>query len=306
MKKFVRKIIRNTKSYIFNLQQDLLYPNRENFAENLKNQIRNLEPINCEGKNEAEILWNKFRNSLREEILTKKTQDFLNFGVINYTMFHDAKKKEYDYLVNNKNKKVWKKILKEIPIGNAPPYKHDFFSSGNLIHTAYNLAQYMDGTGANVNDFDKIIEFGGGYGCMCRIIKQLGFKGQYIIIDLPEFSHLQEYYLKSSNQIHNVILLDDYNKLDNISYSTDEKVLFIGTWSLSETPMYIREAFLEKLNKFSPESYLIGYQSEFEGENNIKYFEQFKNDNSDIEWIEHKIEHIETNYYLFGLKRNFK
>ena len=42
-----------------------------------------------------------------------------------------------------------------------------------------------------------IVEFGGGYGSMCRLLHKLGFSGQYFIYDLPEFVALQRYFLKS-------------------------------------------------------------------------------------------------------------
>jgi hypothetical protein len=45
-------------------------------------------------------------------------------------------------------------------------------------------------------DTDCIIEFGGGFGSMCRLVHALGFRGQHIIFDLPPVWALQRYYLR--------------------------------------------------------------------------------------------------------------
>ena len=42
---------------------------------------------------------------------------------------------------------------------------------------------------------DVIVEFGGGYGSMCRLVRKLGFKGRYVIFDLRPILALQKYYL---------------------------------------------------------------------------------------------------------------
>jgi len=50
-------------------------------------------------------------------------------------------------------------------------------------------------TGHRISDFNFVFEFGGGYGSFARIAHSLGFRGQWIIHDLPELSALQRMYL---------------------------------------------------------------------------------------------------------------
>src|SRR5207244_11597755 len=48
-----------------------------------------------------------------------------------------------------------------------------------------------------VDDLACVLEFGGGYGSMCRLFHNLGFRGRYLIFDLPAFSALQRFFLRS-------------------------------------------------------------------------------------------------------------
>ena len=66
-----------------------------------------------------------------------------------------------------------------------------------MIHHAYHLAQFEEKTRTQVHEIDFVLEFGGGYGSMCRLFYNLGFRGRYVIFDLPSFSALQIYYLKT-------------------------------------------------------------------------------------------------------------
>lgn len=309
--------LKNVPRYIVEYLNDLKVKNTYNeaLADTLKKQFQNLEPITNNSNTDTEKTWNSFRTNLRKNILQGNLKEFLRFEVIIYTMFHNAKKIEYDYLKKHNNKKKWLPLIKEIPTGFPEPYEHDIFSSGNLIHSVYNLAKFEDETKIDLNKFDRIIEFGGGYGCLCRAIRKYGFDGQYIICDLPEFSYLQEYYLKSTNELDRIIredsnniasnstiLLNDFNKLDKIESNEKENTLFIATWSFSETPFALRSKILNKLQSFNINGYLIAYQDDFHDADNIEYFKDFKTSNNHIQWLESKIEHLPSNQYLFGIK----
>jgi hypothetical protein len=88
-------------------------------------------------------------------------------------------------------------VLVESPVGNPKPSPDYPGSSGNLIHQAYSLAQLTEIGDCRLENLSQIVEFGGGFGTMCKLVHQLGFKGRYIIFDLPECSALQEYYLNA-------------------------------------------------------------------------------------------------------------
>ena len=77
----------------------------------------------------------------------------------------------------------WKKALAEEKIGAPLPYWAYPRSSGNLIHHTYHIAQLESRLKERINAFDCIVEYGGGYGSMCRLCRNLGYEGDYFIFD---------------------------------------------------------------------------------------------------------------------------
>src|SRR5205085_1427466 len=91
----------------------------------------------------------------------------------------------------------WKSALRENAVGKPVPLLIRGSTSGIQVHHTYHIAQFEEATGAAIGDMRLIFEFGGGYGSMCRQAHLLGFRGKYVIFDLPEFSALQRYFLRS-------------------------------------------------------------------------------------------------------------
>ena len=181
--------------------------------------------------------------------------------------------------------------IHEHSFGSPTPFIFYPWSSGNLIHNAHHLAQFENITHQNITDFDYVFEFGGGYGSMARLFHNLGFKGKYIIYDLPEFSQLQKIYLDKIG-MKNVEFVTRIEGIPN----SNGKVLFIATWSLSEAPLDLRNQILDKV---TANSYLFAYQRSFDVFNNIEYFNKFRNELK-LKWYDSEIKHIPDNNYLFG------
>lgn len=239
--------------------------------------------------------WEENRQKLRDSLLNDDIKNFLNWKVIKGTMFYVPKKLEYDRV---KSYSSLKNAIIESSIGNPKRYIHNIKSSGNLIHHAYSVSYLLDEM--NIDLFDRVIEFGGGYGSMCRLFRNLGYIKEYIIYDLPEFSALQEYFLSSigSNYSENTKFISDSKEL---SEKMNKKTLLLATWSISETPLEVREDFL---NKFDFDYCLIAFQSDFEGIDNIKYFEEFQKRYSTLSFKVIGIEHLKGSSYLIGKKIN--
>ena len=239
---------------------------------------------------------------MSENIQTKDLGDFLKWDVIKKTMYfqnNHAAAKELFFLLRHDWKK-WKPAIRENDFGKPTPFILYPNSSGNLIHHAYHLAKYENITHQNVRKFDYIFEFGGGYGSMARLFQNLGFEGEYIIYDIPEFSLLQKLYLenigfKVSNHIgeRGISCISDINSIPNLK----GKILFVGTWSLSEAPVNLRDRILHKVDA---NSFLMAYQSSFCGIKNKDYFKKIKNKYNKLKWDEFEIKHIPNNFYLFG------
>jgi glycosyltransferase involved in cell wall biosynthesis/tetratricopeptide (TPR) repeat protein len=257
--------------------------------------------------------WESFRKIVRELILTENPRNFLNWDVINATMFYEPNiiEVELKYLQLLPDWLQWKEAIKESPVGNPKPYFAYPESSGNLIHHAYHLAQLMRWTGCALTEATQIVEFGGGYGSMCRLAHQLGFKGQYVIFDIPEFSNLQEYFLKSiglstvvvKNQVteidRHISLHWDIDKLSQQLSNATSNMTFVATWSISEAPVSVREQVFNLVA--DAKFYLIAYQEDFEGVNNLEYFAQFAQNKPNYQWYGWAIEHLPGNHYLIGV-----
>lgn len=278
-------------------------------AEALRSEIGNLEPI-ADDASAAGSRWVGQRRALREQIAGGRLEDFLRWNVIQDTMFHDPDRGELETL---RMRSDWVSVcqaLVDSPIGYPYPYFAFPESGGNLIHLAYNLGMFSERF-SDIASLECIVEFGGGYGGMCRLAHALGFKGTYIIFDLPEFSHLQEYYLRSAGVasvvrgaeatagpgITLVDTFDDLAKAIETSQANQKKSLLIATWSLSEAPVDIRERFLAIVH---PQNYLLAYQQRFGEVDNAHHFGALKQRAPGLEWSDVPAPYLRKDAYLVG------
>lgn len=256
---------------------------------NLKQLRKQIHYIN--GVELGTSSWEIKRKEIRRAILKENMFDFLNFDVIQRNMYFEAFKCWYLEVMKNN---LLANSIKESSIGNPKPYYLDVSTSGNLITHAYHVSKLFKK--CTLKDFDNVIELGGGYGSMCRLFMNMNYLGKYIIFDLPEFLALQRFYLNSinSNYTKNTVFTGDTNKIDK-GYTT----LLIATWSLSEMPLHLREELLECLDF----NYcIIGFQAEFDGINNVEYFNQFRKKYHNINFELTPIKHLKGNFYLIGTK----
>lgn len=275
----------------------------------LRNGIRALPPLNVEFATTSEQEWNKNRTELRSNILKRDPRNFLCWPVVTYTMFHESNVAELEYLKHLSNWTEYESALAESVIGNPRRYPAFPTSSGNLIHHAYSIALFSEKFSVNIRDCQNIFEFGGGYGSLTRFAYQLGFTGQYIIFDLPEFSLLQKYYLSSMPKLG--LHFDGLGNPRTVSLTTtvDQSLavitgklidLFVALWSLSESPIAFRDSMLAKLPH--PSYFLIAYQKQFNNINNVDYFKKFAQERPDYEWVDFPILHLPGSHYLVGKK----
>lgn len=173
------------------------------------------------------------------------------------------------------------------------------FSSSNAIHQAYHLHRFETESGLQIQDFGTILEFGGGYGSLCRIAHRLGFKGRYLIFDLAEQCVLQRYYLDSVG-IADVTLISDLEALSSaIQFNSQSPKLFVAAWSLSETPLEVRERIARVLGSF--DAFLIAFQRQFEEVNNAEPFAKWQSWFPTVIWTISEISHLPGNTYLLGV-----
>lgn len=220
--------------------------------------------------------------------------------------------REFQYLKGRPDwKSVWEDVIREDSVGSPKPCKGYRQSSGNRVHQAYHLARFEKETGLSVSRFPLIVEFGGGYGNLCRLIHKLGFKGRYIIFDLPEFVALQKFYLGSlamplieakdvASGRRGILCTSDLSVLGSVTPQEAQTGLFIATSSLSETGEALREHIVTLPAVESGAAYLIAYQHDFGGVGNVRFFDSWRAKKPGICWVHSEIAHMPGNYYLFG------
>jgi hypothetical protein len=157
-----------------------------------------------------------------------------------------------------------------------------------------------------------IFEFGGGYGTMCKLFHNLGFRGKYLIFDLPVFSALQTFYLKAAGlTVHSVeefkaaengvLAISDQGQLKDLLGRIGEssRAMFIATRSVSEIPILERGFFLSLLRPF--EAFLIYYSHTYREVDNTEFFRKWREDFSkQIEWHNWQENDVEDSSYLVG------
>ena len=182
------------------------------------------------------------------------------FGEAFYHAYRDSE--IYEALVEN-----WIGIPEAMAGALRPT--NDFDTSTQRIQ---NLGHLMiTGFGKEkLRSIKSIVEIGAGYGDMCSLIHDLGFQGEYTIVDIPETQPVQEFYLGKQGITPKWSFEDD-----NVTHAD----LVIATWSLSETPLEYRAQLMPKIDQ--SKNWLIMAQSEVFGQKvNDEYFTNFfKNKN---------------------------
>jgi len=163
---------------------------------------------------------------------------------------------------------LWKYAIREPIVGHTETsYSHirkfinEMECSTWTLKAANHLLQYEKLSGKSIYDYEQIVEFGAGIGETSRLIRDLEYKGDLYIYDLPEISRISSYYLTQLGK--KFINVGHYNEIPN-----DKTTLFIATWSLSEVPFEYRNEIVEH---FKNKDFLISFQNNL-GYNNWDYF----------------------------------
>lgn len=166
------------------------------------------------------------------------------------------------------------------------------------LKCAHHILTYENATGRDVREYDMVIDFGAGIGEMGRYLRDIGYEGEYILYDLPEVAKISSQYLSYMKYENRVV--EHYKEID----ITDKRVLFIGTWSLSEVPFSYRK---EIAQYFQGIDWLIIFQQEVFEYQNTQYFTlQFPRQSNTYIQLHHIPWHFggKGNFYVFTQKGN--
>ena len=263
-------------------------------------------PVNAlHGMSATEADWAEAMNRLRELALSADPRAFQRWDVIAARMAHTsspATPVELAALQSHPDWDTrWRDALREVPAGRPVMYAPLPHSSETLIQTVHHVMQLERLTEQRADRWGAIVEFGGGFGGMCRVLHALGFRGRYLIYDLPPIVLLQRYYLERTGMGAasgtNVVATSDFATLHAFveGISERERAVFLATWSLSESPVAVRELMKPLVQRIG--RYFIGYQGRYGEVDNVDYFtNHWLPGTRRIEGIKHRPD----DYYLAG------
>jgi hypothetical protein len=248
MLNYLRDIFYRPKLKLLKLTSSILY--FRNFPKTTK--WANWSEIdNNFGRLTGDLYFNKFRRSK----LIIETMDYQNL---------DAKK--YSKLLKLAG-------IKEPKIG-SPIKPFMVRNSLNAGHQYRHIIEYTNSTKIDVNSYKRIVEFGGGYGCMRWLISQHKHEGHYEIIENPGIKLLQEKYLRLSLSPSDFARTNWNQTIKDLAPNLKSNDLFIGLWSVSETPTEVLLEILENLEKTECHL-LLAFQHKFNGRDNSSYFNKY-------------------------------
>jgi hypothetical protein len=166
-----------------------------------------------------------------------------------------------------------KATLQEDLVGGPVLIRSEYCTSANSVHHLFHLARFMQRTGCRPKDVRTVMEWGGGYGNLAKILsrtwKLYGEDVTYIVVDHPIMSCLQWLYLSTvfgEDETRLVLKEGDFLKgrinilpTSLVSRSIGNIDLFISTWGLSESSI-LAQRFVASEKFFGAKRLLLAYQ----------------------------------------------
>lgn len=289
------------------LFSDQSTPQRDNLAHQLRHEVKALPPLNHSGAGDSGSFWTENRMRLRRAMLEQDPIDFLTWEIIRETIFGGGGC--YAEELNALDDRLLQ-AARETRVGLPKRCVHDKRTSGAMVRHGYHISQFERHAGVQIGSINSVFEFGGGYGGMCRLLHNLGFLGNYVIFDFPELHALQRYYLgmhgigpyaaKKGAGKGSITFLTDIAGLDALPVPDSRTSLFIGTWSISETPEQLRRQVFAHPVVSSIGNFIIAYQNRFFEVDNQGFFSEIRATFTAQHWEHYEIKHFSDNYYLIG------
>lgn len=297
----------------------------------LFNQLMNFYSVRKKSNIILDICKKNYKNEMSKELrwiaiilenYLKKQKiplNFLHIHFFKHSMFVTKggtwQQLQLNFLKKKIKRGLLKAYLRESIIGLPKITNFHFLTSHNSIHHLYHLVLFCEKCKFSFDRKIEILEFGGGYGNMAKIIRRISPLSTYSIIDIPQFTTMQYIYLSSVFNEDSVSLVDkskkiEKGKLNLLTYKRSLVNLFnkrkidllIATWSLSESSKSIQNYF-KRMNYFNAKYILFAYQKNnqmFKFAENISILP-----NSYKLIYNSETEYIKDNYYLFARKNNF-
>jgi hypothetical protein len=272
----------------------------------------------ADGTADVTDLWDRLLAELRAELRTGDPAEFLHWPVVERTMVvrrHRRVASALDHLRARPDwRRRWRPAVREATLGRPRPLPRCPWSSANLIIQAYHLCRFEEITGRALASMPVVVEFGGGYGRLCQLAHDLGFRGTYVIFDVPESAVLQRFYLShvgipvseardAAWPARGVVTVTDRGELaERLRRRPPVEAAFVAIGSLSEAPLALREAVLAAVASF--DAFLIFYGAAHESFDNRAYFARWRATLTGHEWWDVPTPDFgKSSAYLFGRRR---
>jgi hypothetical protein len=193
--------------------------------------------------------WAERNADLERDLLPVPAADFLRHPAIRYQMFVDEHVLPYE-LPFVRSQLPDDELLREDAVGTPPTVAlplNGIQTSSNTVHQLHHLLRYEQATARRLQDAETIVEWGGGFGSLMRLICRMhGGRPTCVVIDTPIFSAVQWLYLSAVLGEERVVLqdfgpvqlVDGRVNLVPIGLVKDMAVtadLFVSNWALNES-----------------------------------------------------------------------
>ena len=218
--------------------------------------------------------WQKTKKEINTLLNGLSHDQILNETVIRHMMvrtgFSLPQEFEFCYLkecISNKTKQKISKFY-ETDFGNFPREGREFNCTTNTLAQLFFAAKILERT--EEKKIQNIVEFGGGFGSLARLMKQILPETTIFIIDLPELIAIQSLFLRSTVDNANIFVhkeiphafqeqaihLIPVYLLNDLNITVD---LFVSTFALSEGTEKIQSYIGNTKNFFNAKFlYLVG------------------------------------------------
>ncbi|HTO25663.1 MAG TPA: hypothetical protein VMJ49_07155 [Gaiellaceae bacterium] len=195
--------------------------------------------------------WTGYAAELERALLAVPPADFLRLPVVAATMLpHSARARrlQLEYLHGRRGGDELARLLREDAVG-GPVLARPYPTAANRVHVLAHIERFAEATGVDPASVGSVVEWGGGYGALCRAWRLLG-GATYTILDLSIASCLQWLFLASVLGEDAVVLHDApaepvpgrVNLMPADPSAPVSADLFVSTWALSESPPELQDA----------------------------------------------------------------
>jgi hypothetical protein len=228
--------------------------------------------------------WPSWEQKLAEQFHSRVPTNFLEQPIIKLNMVFHGRLCNAGRLARVRRvfgEAALRDFLAEDPVGTPRICDVSLRTSSNRLYHAFHLAMYQQTLGKPFARGGMIVEWGGGYGDMARLLWRLSARAEsttLVLIDLPAVSALQWVYLTSilgrqyvhivetpDRQIHEgcVNIMNSSVAFDHPAMKAD---CFLSTWALTESPHEL-QAEVARRKFFGARNVLLAFS--MDGDNRI-------------------------------------